>query len=64
MTAKELEAINGVVDRIGAGLDALCDLLNAIEAKGQTKRRKAVLDSLSADCRAAAKISTKKTKAK
>ena len=61
MTAKELEAINNVVDRIGAELDALCDLLNAIDEAKKPARRKKVLEAISADCRAASsKIKTAK----
>jgi hypothetical protein len=36
MTARELEAINKIVDQIGAALDTLCDMLNSIE-EGKTR---------------------------
>jgi hypothetical protein len=37
MTARELEAFNKIADQIGAGLDALCDLLVNIEEAGKRK---------------------------
>ena len=59
MTRQELEAINTVVDQIGAGLDALCDLLSSIEEGKKTQRRKEVLASISSDCASAPKKKAK-----
>jgi hypothetical protein len=64
MTRAELEALQNAIDCIGKGLDSIMDLVCAIEAKGQTKRRKAVSDSISADCRAASPKTKSKSKGK
>jgi FMN phosphatase YigB (HAD superfamily) len=37
MTRAEIEAFNKIADQIGAGLDALCDLLVSIEEAGKRK---------------------------
>ena len=40
MTAKELEALQIAVDRVGEGLDMLMDLVCAIEAKAKPRKPK------------------------
>jgi hypothetical protein len=40
MTAKELEAVQNALDRIGSGLDMLMDIVCEIETKAKRKSKK------------------------
>jgi hypothetical protein len=39
MTARELEAVQNAIDRIGSGLDALMDIVCEIETKAKRKAK-------------------------